>query len=132
MPTELVQSIVRFYDRFLQYSMAGLFGTATHWILFSLLIRYNKEQVVSASAMGFICGAAVNYFLNYYVTFHSNKKHSESACKFGVVALLLFGVNVSLMYLFINFSLVPPLPSQILSSAVVLPIGYILNKHLTF
>lgn len=132
MVVELVRSIVGFYDRFIQYSMAGLFGTIVHWMLFVLLILYNKEQVVRASGIGFLCGAVVNYFLNYYLTFHSDKKHIESASKFSVVAVLLFGINISLMYLFVQLLMIPALPSQILSTAVVLPVGYMLNKYLTF
>lgn len=74
----------------------------------------------------------VHYLLNYYKTFHSAKKHGESAVKFVTVALLLFGVNMAIMYLLIHQTPVPALMCQVISSAVVLPIGYILNKLFTF
>ncbi|HHD63110.1 MAG TPA: GtrA family protein [Desulfobulbaceae bacterium] len=132
MVTELARSIIHFYDRLLQYSMVGFLGTAAHWILFSLLIQNGNDQVVLASAMGFSFGAIVNYFLNYYLTFRSEKRHVESAITFGFVALLLLGINIFLMYLSSSVFMMGPFFSQALATGIILPFGYMVNKRLTF
>lgn len=50
-----------------------------------------------ASGIGYMCGAVVNYLLNYFFTFESGKSHAEAATKYFSLLGIGFCINTGLM-----------------------------------
>ncbi|MEG1633393.1 MAG: GtrA family protein [Oscillospiraceae bacterium] len=103
--------ISAFFDRqFLKFCLVGvantLFGTA---IMFGLYNLAGCSYWLS-SAMNYVCGSVLSYFLNKYFTFKSVGG--------GWRELLRFAANISLCYV-IAYSLAKPLVYTLLTGASV-------------
>jgi hypothetical protein len=76
----------RLLQQFLSFALIGLLGTAAHFLVLYVLVSQLDFGPVSASSVGAVTGALVNYGLNYRLTFRSQKKHRDALPKFLVVA----------------------------------------------
>jgi putative flippase GtrA len=57
----------------------------------------------TASAIGYILGSIVNYYLNYLFTFNSTQAHKKTASKYFSVLAVGWGINFVLMGLLVNW-----------------------------
>lgn len=118
--------------QFLIFASCGVIGTGAHYTVLIILVELFSADVVAASTVGFICGAAVNYVLNYKITFKSQKRHFEAFVKFFSVALVGAGLNALIMdlgrdHLPLNYLFV-----QLLATGLVLFWNYGANRLWTF
>ena len=107
----------------------GVGGLSTI-VQFALLTAFVESGVlpeVAASAVSYLLSAAVNYLLNYHLTFASNKKHSETLPKFvGVVGV---GATVNtLVFALANGVLPWYWLSQCIATVVSTVANYVLHK----
>jgi len=79
--------------QFWTFSLVGVVGTATHYAILIVLAGALAVHPVPASAGAFVCGAIVNYALNYRITFSSAKDHSKALPQFLAVATVGLGLN---------------------------------------
>jgi putative flippase GtrA len=89
------------------------------------------DAVLSSSA-GYIVGAIVNYILNYYYTFRSDKRHHEAAVKFFTVAAVGFILNGAIMHWIISGLGAHYLLAQVAATGLVLVWNFLGNRLWTF
>ncbi|MGE0278565.1 MAG: GtrA family protein [Nitrospiraceae bacterium] len=114
------------------FAAMGLVATAIHFAVLITLVQISGMAPVSASTLGFITGAAVNYLLNYHFTFKSRKPHTEAAAKFLIVALCGLTLNSSLMYIGTEVLSVQYLISQAAATILVLLWNFTANYLWSF
>ncbi|MEM8492611.1 MAG: GtrA family protein [Pseudomonadota bacterium] len=115
-------------DVFIRYGLAGLVGTATHYLVMWALLGYMSE--VTASTGGAIAGCLVNFLLNRAYAFRSELPVSATLIRFvtvGALCVLLNGLVVG-----VASQSFPIVPSQLAATVVVLIFGFTLNKSWTF
>ncbi len=117
--------------QFATYAMVGAVGTLAQYAILVVSVSMHWLTPVMASVMGATVGAIINYLLNARITFRSNA-HSSAVPKFAITALLGVLVNGVLMKLLIDFFAMYYLLAQIISTAVVLVLTYIINLAWTF
>ncbi|WP_277962479.1 GtrA family protein [Pseudomonas sp. RIT-To-2] len=117
---------------FLKFAGAGLIGTGVHYITLISLVQIAGAGPVTGSLTGAIAGAIINYLLAYHYVFASDKKHSETASKYGVIATGAIILNTACMYAFVHWLSLNYLASQVLTSALSLGYSYAANSVWTF
>ena len=93
--------------QFLRFAAVGLSGTAVQYLTFFIAVEthfsvFAKSPAVTGSAIGYLLGSVVNYILNYFFTFGSEKTHFEAATKYFTVLLVGWCLNFGLMTLFVE------------------------------
>lgn len=114
------------------FAMVGVIGTVAHYLLLFLLVEFGKINAVTASGYGALLGMAVNYWLNYGITFNSDLSHRVALPKFATIALIGFTLNILLMALLVRQLGIYYLLAQVLVTAVVLVWNFIGNRLWTF
>ena len=110
------------------YGGAGAIGTAVHFtVLFATL---GLAGPVLASTLGAIAGCVVNYFLARQFVFESREPCKSSFPRFVTVAICGIAVNAVVIKAFVG--VLPIAINQAIASAIVLLLGYSLNKRWTF
>ena len=115
-----------------RYGIVGLIGTAAHYTVMAVLLNIFLFDVVLATTLGAIIGAIINYVLNYFYTFRSDKGHMEAMVKFWLIAVCGWIINAAIMALneyVVGFHVIP---AQLMATAVVFVITFLMNKRWTF
>lgn len=115
-----------------RYLAASVIGTLAHYSLMLILIRKWSFSTVLASTCGAVTGALIIYLLNYFVTFHSQKKHLESLLKFYLTAALGVGVNGMILSSAMKYLGWPILIAQLSATTAVFSLTYTINRTWTF
>ncbi len=115
-----------------KYAGVSITGTSLHYSLMTILIRGLKLNAVLASTAGAISGALTIYFLNYFFTFHSPKKHLESMSKFFLVASMGVFINGMVLKTVMTYFQWQVLIAQLFATAVVFCINFSINRRWTF
>ncbi len=114
------------------YAGAGAIGTAAHYLTLALLVELLGASPVVGTVIGAALGALINYFLNYHFIFTSSASHRRTLPRFLVVAGLGMAINAGGMWLGTKVLDVNYLITQIGCTALVLAIGFLLNRVWTF
>ena len=117
---------------FLTFSGVGVVGTAVQYLLLVLSVQYAGASPVAGSSMGYVCGAVVNYFLNYYVTFKSRKAHKHAMPRFFFIAAIGLGFNALIMAAATESLKMHYLIGQVLATGMVLLWNFFANRFWTF
>ena len=117
---------------FFKFAGAGLIGTGVHYITLVTLVQIVGIEAVPGSFAGAIAGAIINYLLAYHYVFASEKKHSETVTKYGLIATGAIILNTLCMYAFVNWLSLNYIASQILTSVLSLGYSYAANSKWTF
>lgn len=89
--------------QFIHFAAVGLTGTLVQYVSLWIGVEYFLISAPVASAIGYIFGSIVNYLLNYFFTFGSNKSHKEAASKYFSVVGIGWCINVALMSFFVSY-----------------------------
>ena len=118
--------------KFICFAGVGAGGTLVQYATLFILVRLHIANAIAASAIGFILGAIVNYYLNYRYIFTSSKRHRDAMTKFLVVALAGLAINVAVLsFIMSNFHL-HYFVSQVISTGFVLFFNFTGNYIWTF
>jgi len=120
------------HRQFILFAAIGAVGTGGHFLTLILLVEWAELSAVWATTAGFIVGALINYFLNYHITFKSDKAHREAMLKFFMVALLGAGINTLIVFVGVDLMTVHYLVVQLVASSLVLIWNFSANKFWTF
>ncbi len=120
------------HRQFILFAAIGAVGTGGHFLTLILLVEWAGLSAVWATTAGFIVGALINYFLNYHITFKSDKAHREAMLKFFMVALLGAGINTLIVFVGVDLMTVHYLVVQLVASSLVLIWNFSANKFWTF
>jgi len=110
-----------------KFLIVGGIATGTQFVLLILFVELISIDEVAASAAAYGCAAIVNYFLNYYFTFNSNKSHKTAFAQFIIVAAIGLGINTLSFTLFnriLHYFL-----AQIMATLLTLISNFILHKY---
>lgn len=119
-------------QQLLRFLMAGGIATACQYATLIVLVEAIRFNEVVASALGYTVGAAVNYILNYHVTFSSKARHLPTLVKFSTIVVLGLGLNTLIMYLCHAVIGVHYMASQLTATAVVLVWNFVGHKCWTY
>lgn len=116
--------------RLLLFAGTGAVGTVAHYIVLVAWVQ-SLGSAVWGTMFGFVAGAAVNYFLNYHVTFQSTQPHLPTIAKFMLIAASGFVFNAAFVKVGIGVGL-HYLVSQVLATAFVFCWNFLVNLLWTF
>ena len=117
---------------FLRFASAGAVGTAAHYLVLVTLVSGMGVSAFGASVAGSLVGAFINYLINYFWVFASRPGHRHAFPRFFAVAAVGLGVNALAMYLLVSVASIHYLIAQVLATALVLGVGFLLNANWTF
>ena len=115
-----------------KYAGASIIGTMLHYGLMVVLIRGFNIDVLLASTAGAISGAITIYYLNYFLTFQSSKKHLYSMSKFFLVAFMGVLINGMVLKTVMVYFRWQVLIAQLFATVMVFCINFIINRRWIF
>jgi len=118
--------------RFVLYAAVGASGTAVQYAILLLLVNVSGIPAPIASTIGAIGGAIVNYLLNFHLTFSRSSNHRAAAPKFFATSALGVALNYLLMSAQTKMLDINYLIAQLVSTATVLCVTYIVNASWSF
>ena len=118
--------------QFTAFFGVGLVAAVAHFGTLVGLVERAHLAPVPATLWGYVFGGVTSYLLNRRHTYASDRPHREAGWRFGMVALVGFGVTYVLMSLFTGAFGWPYLPAQILTTGVVLGWSFFAHKVWTF
>jgi putative flippase GtrA len=118
--------------QFISYAGIGAIGTAAHYAVLLCLVELLAIDPVVGSTLGFVVGAIVNYLLNYTYTFRSSARHLPTFVRFFSVALVGGIINLAIMELLVYTASLHYFLSQIVATAIVVVVTFLLNRAWTF
>jgi putative flippase GtrA len=117
--------------RFALYAAVGAVGTGAHYSVLVATVWLGWLAPVAGSACGAVVGATVNFLLNARLTFRS-RASIGSAVRFVLTAALAAGANALAMALLVGPLAVPWLLAQVLVTASLLLLTFLVNSLWTF
>lgn len=121
----------RSHDARLRFLAVGGASTALHYSVLVLAVEALGWDAVTATAVGFIAGAALNYAFNRRLSFASRRRHREALPRF----LAMVGLGTLLNSALLQATLLAGLhylPGQVLATAVVLVYNYLVLRYWVF
>ncbi|MCP3718774.1 GtrA family protein [Paraburkholderia sp. CNPSo 3281] len=123
---------LRAVRRFVVYAGVGAIGTGAQYAILVAMVRSGLGSPAVSSMVGATVGAIINYGLNRQITFRSNSNPLSTAPKFAIIALLGVVMNGACMKFFTSILALNYLMAQLVTTALVLALTYLLNSKWTF
>lgn len=114
------------------FSGVGVAAAVAHYGLLVLLVEWAGADPVPATLAGYVAGGIVSYGLNRHHTYRSDRPHREATWRFAVVALVGFGLTWAFMLAFVEWLALPYLPSQLVTTGIVMLWSFIAHRAWTF
>ena len=124
-PEELIR-------QFVCYAAVGATGTIAQYAVVIGSVQLLRAEPITASAVGFVVGALVNYVANYHITFRSRKRHDEAMVKFFSVALAGLALNTIVMICATDLLHWHYLIAQLTATGLILGWNFAANRYWTF
>jgi putative flippase GtrA len=118
--------------QFTTFAGVGVVATAAHYAVLIALVEVAGVSAVVAALCGFTVGGVLSYGLNRRHTFKSERRHEEAIWRFAIVAGVGFGLTYLFMSFFVEFGGLPYLPSQIVTTGIVMLWGFAAHRSWTF
>jgi putative flippase GtrA len=118
--------------QFICFAAIGTIGTAAHYGVLVYLVEMCSVRPLIGSVSGFICGAIVNYLLNYYITFQSKRPHQKASVQFFSIAIMGLPLNGAIMFGTNELMGVHYVLSQVIATLVTLVWNFLGNRWWTF
>ncbi|MEX3951278.1 GtrA family protein [Paraburkholderia sp. EG287B] len=118
--------------RFVVYAGVGAIGTVAQYSILIAMVHSGLASPAVSSMAGATVGAIVNYSLNRQITFRSKSNPLSTAPKFAIIALLGVLMNGVCMKFFATVLGLNYLIAQLITTALVLGLTYLLNSKWTF
>lgn len=122
----------RLFRQFRAFFGVGLIAALVHYGLLILLVEWQRFDALVATIAGYIAGGIVSYVLNRMLTYTAERGHLEAGWRFAVVALIGLGLTTLLMSLFLRGFGWHYLPSQVLTTGIVLLWSFFAHKYWSF
>ena len=110
----------------------GLVATSVHYAALMTMVQVAGASPVPSALLGYCLGGIVSYRLNRRHTFESERRHSEAAWRFALVAGIGFLITFALMALFVERWNVPYMFAQIVTTGIVMFGSFTANRAWTF
>src|SRR3712207_1112640 len=122
----------RLIRQFTAFFGVGLAAAVAHYGLLIALVEGGAAHPVPATLAGYVAGGLVSYVLNRKHTYESDRPHREATWRFAAVAFVGFLVTWFLMHAFTVWLDGPYLPSQIITTGVVMLWSFMAHKIFPF
>jgi len=119
-------------SQFGRFLLVGGFATATQYAVLVLLVELAKQDPVTSSAIGYLCGSALSYWSNRIWTFGSTVSHVTAGSRFVAMMALGFCCNAFVMLLMTRTALFPYLFSQLAATVLTLALNFSLARFWVF
>ena len=106
--------------QFTAFFSVGVAAAIAHYGLLIALVESGGVHPVPATLAGYVAGGLVSYVLNRKHTYESDRPHREATWRFAAVAFVGFLVTWFLMHAFTVWLDWPYLPSQVITTGVVM------------
>jgi putative flippase GtrA len=126
------RSLHRLTRQFTAFFGVGLAAAVVHYGLLIALVEGADIDPVPATLAGYVAGGLLSYWLNRKHTYESDRPHREATWRFALVALIGFLVTWFLMHAFTVWLDGPYLPSQIITTGVVMLWSFMAHRAWTF
>ena len=114
------------------YVVAGIVATASHYLVTVGLVELLAVRALVATSVGFACGAVVKYFLNYFLAFESEERHSVAVPRFAAMLGMLFLCNAAIFWLLNDPAGLHYMVAQVITTVLLVPLGYVINRLWVF
>ncbi len=122
----------RLARQFVRYSGVGALATACHYLVLVGAVELGRVSPVVAAMVGFLVGGFVSYTLNRRWTFESDRAHEAAVPRFALVAFVGFLLTGVFMSAFTELLRLHYLPSQVLTTGLVMIWTFLGNRYWTF
>jgi putative flippase GtrA len=126
------RSLHRLIRQFTAFFGVGLAAAMVHYGLLIALVEGADIDPVPATLAGYVAGGLLSYRLNRKHTYESDRPHREATWRFALVALIGFLVTWFLMHALTVWLDGPYLPSQIITTGVVMLWSFMAHRAWTF
>jgi|SRR3989338_7509906 len=116
MPTLQVLKTKEFYMQMLRFGFSGGAGVIAGFITLYVLTEFFSVWYIFSAIVAGIVNGGINFFLEKYWTFKNNDKDTiyKQAGFYTVLRLALFGSDVGLLYVFVEYLHINYLVSSII------------------
>ena len=124
-------SLLRLVKLVLRFLVSGGIATAFHWATLWGLIHLQVEAVL-ASSIGAFVGAVVNYFLQYFFTFKTKRRHKHTILAYIPAVSISWLLNLGLFYSLYGGLFSEPLVAQVVTTSIIMLVNFLLYKKVVF
>lgn len=127
-----MQAIIRLFTKYkgLRFLFTGGLNAFICLILFAILINIRLNYLL-ASTVVFVFGVIEGYLLSAVLVFR-HKINFRPLLRYSLVYLVSYVVNITLLYICVDFIKLSDLNGQIVTSLLVAALNYALVKKLVF
>ena len=116
---------------FLKFILSAGLATAAHWFVMAVLMHLGKPAI-TATAVGAMVGAVVNYVLQRNITFQSKISHRTALLSYLFVCMQIWAANLLIFYTLHYRIEINAAYSQVITTFIVALISYLLYKRVVF
>jgi len=123
------------YYQFIKFSVVGTIGMIIDVGILNLLIYFFSVNIYISATISFILAVISNFILNRIWTFNNiktDKKPFYQFIQFVMVSVIGLGINLLIMYVFIEWAGLWYNWAKIIAIIIVLLWNYFINKIWTF
>jgi len=118
--------------QFVKFGIVGVSNTLLSFAVYTLLLKAFGVWYVAASGIGFTVGAVNGFLLNRRWTFRGHVGDALTPVRWFVVQGCGLGLNLSLVYLFVDGFGMDKLIGQVPATAIVTVVTFLVNRAWTF
>ena len=118
--------------QFVKFGIVGVSNTLLFFAIYTLLLKGFGVWYLAASAIGYIVGAINGFLLNRRWTFRGHVGDALTPVRWFVVQGCGLGLNLGLVYLFVDGLGMDKLFGQVPATAIVTVVTFLANREWTF
>ncbi len=122
----------RLAREFLCYAGVGLLAALCHYAVLIAAVELLAVRPAAGAMCGFLVGGLVSYSSNRRWTFESDRAHETAVPRFALVAFVGFLLTGVFMSAFTELLRLHYLPSQVLTTGLVMIWTFLGNRYWTF
>lgn len=119
------------FRQFIFYAICGGTGVTIDLACYSALIFSGVEYQL-ANAAGYAAGTLVSFFLNRHFTFKTYDRTVRRLVMFLATAGIGYAISSTMLWTFVKLLNIHPIPSKLMTLAVVLAVQFLINHAVTF
>ncbi|OLL27386.1 hypothetical protein BTH42_32800 [Burkholderia sp. SRS-W-2-2016] len=118
--------------RFITYAAVGATGTLVQYCVLFVAVTSRAASPATASSIGAVLGALVNYWLNCKLTFRNSSRHTAQLPRFAATACAGVGLTWAMMSLLTERAHIHFVIAQLIATGASLLLTYVVNAWWTF
>jgi putative flippase GtrA len=129
---EVIPSLSRLLPKFSRFVLVGGLCTGVQWVVLILLTEIVKLHPTTASTIGYVLSALINYRLNYSFTFSSTALHRQALPRFSLIMTIGLALNAAMTFVGTTVCGVHYLIAQAMATGVTLLWNFWANHRWSF